>query len=378
MSLELEEQFKKVKNVSVMTLSSREIVKLTEPFNKYRDHDITMECMQKFLDQDYHLIVDEFILQTEGKKGATKEIQETNKLFSELAKRFKSVWICLSRGYVTKMIFKKNVDDYFSQIESWFPGWYLPKMKYPLRGGSEIVEFVKTQNDTFLQNPRGNGQIQLPSLHIGSMKIPHTSYKVEVFDGDEAIKMIEDLDFSAVFEKLGAENNFLIIIDENFFGTIFPEGSYMKRPNQPLFYHPLRKDNESHVKDWTKGNKNCDLITDIFHAVGFEAEFVIVFGSRTSLSAASRATTKLAIIDIESYVQKSEKFKVSDGRLEKITGAKSKSFYQSFKCRVGHDISNKNQPGSTIGEKCHCGERITREYKKSTIRVIKPGQPDPW
>ena len=91
------------------------------------------------------------------------------------------------------------------------------------------------------------------------------------------------------------------------------------------------------------GNKNCDLITDTFHAVGFEAEYVIVFGSRTSLSAASRATTKLAIIDIESYVQ-------SDGRLEKITEAKSKQGYQSFMCRAGHKISNKNQPGSSMGK----------------------------
>ena len=119
------------------------------------------------------------------------------------------------------------------------------------------------------------------------------------------------------------------------------------------------------------GNKNCDLITDTFHAVGFEAEFVIVLGSRTSLSAASRATTKLAIIDIESYVQKSQK-------LEKIIGAKSKQGYQSFRCRAGHKISNKNQPGSSMGEKCHCGEPITAEYKRSTIRVIKPGEPDPW
>ena len=74
------------------------------------------------------------------------------------------------------------------------------------------------------------------------------------------MEMIKDLDFSGVFEKLGAENNFLIIIEENFFETIFPVGSDMKRPNQPLFYHPLRKDNESHVKDWIKGNKNSEFV----------------------------------------------------------------------------------------------------------------------
>ena len=130
-----------------------------------------------------------------------------------------------------------------------------------------------------------------------------------------------------------------------------------------------------HVAYLHTGDKNCDLITDTFHAVGFEAEFVIVFGSRSSLCAASRATTKLAIIDIKSYLQKSQKF---DGHLEKIAGAKSKQGYQSFRCRVGHKISNKNQPGSSMGEKCHCGEPITAEYKRSTIRVIKPGEPDPW
>ena len=155
------------------------------------------------------------------------------------------------------MLFEKNVDVYFSQIESWFPGWYLPKLQYPLRGGSEIVEFVKTENDVFLKQP-SKGQIQLPSLHIDNMKIPEnlcTSYKVEVFEGEEAIKMIEDLDFSAVFEKMGEENNFLIIIEEDLFNIIFHEGSNMKRQNQPLFYHTARQDNQSHVKDWTKGNK---------------------------------------------------------------------------------------------------------------------------
>ena len=46
------------------------------------------------------------------------------------------------------------------------------------------------------------------------------------------------------------------------------------------------------------------MITDIFHAAGFEAEFVIVFGNRTSLSAASRATTKLAIVETDKFIKK--------------------------------------------------------------------------
>ena len=416
MSLELEEQFKKVPNVSFMTLSSREIVKLTEPFNKYKLHDIPTEFMQKFKDQNYHLIIDEFILQTKGKMGTRKEIQETSKVFNELAKHFRSVWICLSRGYLSQMLFEKSYDDYFSQIESWFPGWNLPKMQYPLRGGSEIVEFVKTQNNTFLlkQQWQNNGKTQLPTLHIGSMKIPEnlcTSYKVEVFEGEEAIKMIEDLDFSAVFEKMGAENNFLIIIEENFFNILFHGGSNMKRQNQPIFYHTARKDNQSHVKDWTKGNKKCDLITDIFHAAGFEAEFVIVFGSRTSLSAASRATSKLAIIDIESYLKKMRVLSKAKSRIippkshltttsekggqendtaplrnegtidetsplvesvrkrGKNTGTKPKLSYNSFSCRAGHRVNMKSQPGVGLGTKCSCGEVLNREYKKSKTQV---------
>ena len=42
-----------------------------------------------------------------------RDIQETANLFNALSKHFKSVWICLSRGYLTKMLFEKNVDDYF-------------------------------------------------------------------------------------------------------------------------------------------------------------------------------------------------------------------------------------------------------------------------
>lgn len=91
MSLELEQQFKKVPNVSFMTLSSQEIVKLTKPFNQYRLHDITTEFMQKFKDQNYYLVIDEFILQTKRKKGGMKDIQEANNLFNALSKHFKSV-----------------------------------------------------------------------------------------------------------------------------------------------------------------------------------------------------------------------------------------------------------------------------------------------
>ena len=163
-----------------------------------------------------------------------------------------------------------------------------------------------------------------------------------------------------------------------------------------------------------KGNKKCDLITDIFHAAGFEAEFVIVFGSRTSLSAASRATSKLAIIGIEPYLKKmadlskvknkiippkshltttSEKggqendtallknegtikgtspIVESVQKIGKNTGTKPKSSYSSFTCRAGHKVNVKNQPGVGIGvTKCSCGEVTNISYKKGKTQVIK-------
>ena len=70
-------------------------------------------------------------------------------------------------------------------------------------------------------------------------------------------------------------------------------------------YQKSTKEDEKEVKKWIKGEKDCDLVTDIVHAAGFEAEFVIVFGNRTSLSAASRATTKLAIVEFDKRIRKS-------------------------------------------------------------------------
>ena len=137
---------------------------------------------------------------------------------------------------------------------------------------------------------------------------------------------------------------------------------------------------------------------NIFHAVGFEAEFVIVFGSRTSLSPASRTMSKLAIIDIEPYLKKMADLSKSESKIIppkshlttdsekggqkndtvllknertiknsspivesvqkrwKNIGTKPKSSYSSFTCRVGHKVNVKNQPGVGIGvTKCSCG-----------------------
>ena len=182
-----------------------------------------------------------------------------------------------------------------------------------------------------------------------------------------------------------------------------------------IIYHVvfIHTDHQSHVKDWTKGNKKCDLITDIFHAAGFETEFVIVFGSRTSLSAASRATSKLAIIDIEAYLKKMTVLSKAKSRIippkshlattsekggqendtaplrnkgtidetsplvesvrkrGKNTGTKPKLSYNSFSCRAGHRVNMKSQPGVGLGTKCSCGEVLNREYKKSKTQAMK-------
>ena len=47
------------------------------------------------------------------------------------------------------------------------------------------------------------------------------------------------------------------------------------------------------------------------------------------------------------------------------------SFFRSFRCHVGHLVNIKNQPGIGIAStKCPCGELLTRELKKSKIRVM--------
>ena len=290
MSLQLEEQFRDKPNITFKTFPNKTI--LTE----------FSEVEKNLLFQNNHLIVDEYILQTTDKNKATEDvIEETRQLFENLAKIFKSVWICLSRGYLSTAQFDYNFEGNVEKIESWFPDWHMPQMRYPLRGSAEIVHFVKHNNEPYLKKlTEVDDKIQLPSLHLGNLEIPQNlirAYKTELFEGKEVKKMVEKLDFSPVFERLGSEHNFLIIMDDSLYEHLIY--GLMKRPKMPLRYNLSMKNNENEVKKWIKGDRDRDLITDIFHAAGFEAEFVIVFGNRTSLSAASRATTKLAIVEID-------------------------------------------------------------------------------
>lgn len=296
MSLQLEEQFRDKPNITFKTFPNKTI--LTE----------FSEVEKNLLFQNNHLIVDEYILQTTDKNKATEDvIEETRQLFENLAKIFKSVWICLSRGYLSTAQFDYNFEGNVEKIESWFPDWHMPQMRYPLRGSAEIVHFVKHNNEPYLKKlTEVDDKIQLPSLHLGNLEIPQNlirAYKTELFEGKEVKKMVEKLDFSPVFERLGSEHNFLIIMDDSLYEHLLD--GLMKRPNMPLRYNLLMKDDENKVKKWIKGDRNCDMITDIFHAAGFEAEFVIVFGNRTSLSSASRATTNLAVVEIDQSIKKS-------------------------------------------------------------------------
>ena len=97
------------------------------------------------------------------------------------------MWICLSRGYLSTSQFNYNFEENINLIESWFPGWYMPKMRYPLRGGAEIVKFVQESNRPYvLDLDKNNKRIQLPSLHLCNLEIPQNlthSYKVELFTG---------------------------------------------------------------------------------------------------------------------------------------------------------------------------------------------------
>ena len=112
MSLQFEEQFKDKPKISFKTFSNLTIrtgllKAMTEPKkNQYKNH---------------HLIIDEYILQTKDRKATDEEIQETRQLFENLTAIFKSVWICLSRGYLSTSLFDNDYEANFDLIESWFP-----------------------------------------------------------------------------------------------------------------------------------------------------------------------------------------------------------------------------------------------------------------
>ena len=222
----------------------------------------------------------------------------------------------------------KTWDEFTKDLKSWFPDFYIPILRYPLRGGAKIVQFAKETNDLLLQMP--DDELQLSKLHMANVEIPYNllpSYEPVMYDFEKFGEMLlQQQKFSQIFQNFGHDSNYLIIINSNVLKEHFDLNidkvdtqearqilaKIFGRSNLPLIYYKKSKSSEKDVKNWTGGNKNCDLITDSFHATGFESESVIVFWTHTkSLSAISRATIKLVIVEANiglTNIEKDEKY----------------------------------------------------------------------
>ena len=263
--------------------------------------------------RDSHLIIDEYHL---GQLIANKEnIHDKVEFFNHLKQIFKSTWICLNRGFIEGSL-AQNLDECAEEVQSWFPGFYLPTLRYPLRGGAKIVQYAKEVNNVFLDLLQGKDKVQLPKIHMANAEIPHnltSSFDPHVYDYEKFGVMMKNKDFSEIFTNFEHNVNYLIIIEpylllnKDTFGIDCNDGidairnSFAKcfgREQIPLIYTSKFKSPEQDVRSWVKGNKNCDLITEPLLAAGFESEFVVVFWNHQSFSAISRATTTLIIVEV--------------------------------------------------------------------------------
>ena len=141
--------------------------------------------------------------------------------------------------------------------------------------------------------------LQLSKLHMANVEIPYNllpSYEPVMYDFEKFGEMLlQQQKFSQIFQNFGHDSNYLIIINSNVLKEHFDLNidkvdtqearqilaKIFGRSNLPLIYYKKSKSSEKDVKNWTGGNKNCDLITDSFHATGFESESVIVFWTHT-------------------------------------------------------------------------------------------------
>ena len=197
---------------------------------------------------------------------------------------------------------KEMVQNGHIELQKWFPDFYVPTMTYPLRGTSPIVDFVKKNNEEMLRNitKSAEDRVQLPSVHLSRVEIPRNLVKAysvdEVSKGQGEVSMFDVM--KELFANFSKDDPVLIIKqaklgyqkDKDFqrFLDTYERGS-------PLYYSSEFKSSENDVKEWTKGEKCCDLVTDAVYAAGFQADFVIVIGNKYGLnSAASRAIIKLA------------------------------------------------------------------------------------
>ena len=258
-----------------------------------------------------HLIIDEYHL---DKLIANKEnIHDKVEFFNHLRQIFKSTWICLNRGYIDGSLVSLNLDEYAAEIQSWFPEFYLPTLRYPLRGGAKIVQYAKEVNNVFLDLLQD--KVQLPKIHMANVEVPHnliSSFDPKIFDYEKFGEMVKQQDFFEIFSAFEHNVNYLIVIEpyllkNNTFGIDGNDdieairkkfAERFGREELPLIWTSKIKSPEQDVRAWVKGNKNCDLITEPPLAAGFESEFVVVFWNHQSLSAISRATTTLIVVEV--------------------------------------------------------------------------------
>ena len=315
--------------------------------------------------KDHHLIIDEYILDNLGENKTT--IDNTREFFNHLRQIFKSTWICLSRGLIEGPVVK-TWDEFTTDLTNWFPDFYLPTLRYPLRGGAKIVQFAKETNDLLLQMP--DYELQLSKLHMANVKIPYNllpSYEPVMYDFEKFGEMLQQQNFSKIFQNFGQDTYYLIIINSNVLKENFDLNidkvdtqkaskilaKLFQRDKFPLICYNKSKNSDSDIQNWIRGNKNCDLITDSFHATGFESESVIVFWTHTkSLSAISRATIKLVIVEANiglTNIEKEEKY-IKD-KMMVVNWDQKEAFYfddwsstQHLMLRIKFGISDVKKP----------------------------------
>lgn len=200
---------------------------------------------------------------------------------------------------------------HFDEFKDWFPNFYWPQMIYPHRGGKEIVAFTKKMNMDFLKRQKSLDRLQLANFHLKNVEIPQNllpSCKVKFYKkcgplDDDYMTPKEQLRKAFKWMKTGFSWTIpiLVVCCTNDEWDIFNDYQVWFNRPKPLFYHKANKSPLENIKSWVYGDQQkCDLVTDPFHAAGFEHDFVIVIGNpKFSISAASRATTKLAFIAIK-------------------------------------------------------------------------------
>ena len=142
LTLELEELFDNYENVTFETMCQKDIEKIHLQ-TKYKNHQ--------------HLIIDEYNMFVEYRMKP--QLSKAVEIFSALAVNFKSVWICLANERWRDYSFDEK--DFLRNFQSYMKselGFIVPQLQYPLRGNAKIVEFVKCQSKSFVEQQKRNDE----------------------------------------------------------------------------------------------------------------------------------------------------------------------------------------------------------------------------